>query len=264
MLTISEIVHPLRCYSKKNVLPKLNATIQKNVVVSLTTTPVRIKKIWPTLNSIMRQSERPEKIYLWLPKQFKRFPHHTIDQLPDFIKNNPLIHVAFIDKDFGPATKLLPCLQFLAGQDKKIIVIDDDRIYSQHLIRDLLRYERIEPSSAIGIAGVVIMGSNRRDYIATKKIALVDVLLGYQGYLVKPQFFSEEIFEYPNDLPEAFFEDDVWISGHMQKRGIRRVLIPSKPSGHSHMLRDKTSFSLCKHENKDKQNFMGVFNYFKP
>jgi hypothetical protein len=205
---------------------------------------------------------QPEKIYLWIPKKFKRFPQHEILELPDFIKNNPYIQVEFIDHDYGPATKLLPCLQSLALRDKKIVVIDDDRIYPRHLIKNLLHYERFDPYAAIGVAGTVIFGPHRNEFPATKRIRQVDVLLGFNGYLVKPTFFSSAVFDYPENLPEAFFEDDVWFSCHLKQRGIRRILIPATASTQNRMTLNKKTMGLCMHENKDKQNFLRVFNYF--
>lgn len=260
-IAISDFRRFLRCYSTRHQFHKMH-NIQEKVIVSLTTTPVRIKKMWPTLHSICLQSVQPEKIYLWIPKKFKRFPQNEILELPDFIKNNPYIQVEFIDHDYGPATKLLPCLQSPELRDKKIVVIDDDRIYPRHLIRDLLHYEQWDPSAAIGVAGTIVFGLHRKEFPATKKITKVDVLLGFNGYLVKPLFFSSTVFEYPENLPEAFFEDDVWFSCHLKQRGVRRMLIPSTASTQNLMTLNKKTLGLCMHENKDKQNFLRVFNYF--
>ena len=256
------MMHYLKCYSKKcNFPPPSN--VQKQVIVSLTTTPVRINKIWPTLTSIMLQSVQPEKIYLWIPKKFKRFPENEIGELPYFIKDNPLIQVEYIETDFGPASKLLPCLQSPSLQDKKIIVIDDDRLYPRHLIRDLLHYEKIDPEAAIGIAGTVVFGPHRKEYAKAKHITMVDVLLGYNAYLVKTYFFSKDVFEYPPNLPEAFFEDDVWISAHIKKMGVRRFLVPSKSSMQNMLTPNTRTFGLCMHENKDRRNFIVVLDHFK-
>lgn len=257
--TLKNYLHFLRCHLKISPCARPKKT-QKNVIVTMTTTPTRINKIWPTLNSIALQSQQPEKIYLWIPKTFKRFPNASIQTLPDYILQNPNIHVQFIETDYGPASKLLPSLKLFAQQDTKIIIIDDDRIYPPHFIHDLLKYEQLDPGAAIGIAGTVMHGTERCEYRSTKKMALVDVLLGYNGILVKPNFFSEEVFHYPPDLPEAFFEDDVWFSGHLHKRNIRRVLIPSLPGWQSIILGNKRSLGLCMHENKDKQNFNHVFD----
>lgn len=253
-------LHYLRCHIKKPA-QICSTKVQKNVVITMTTILARINKIWPTLNSITLQSLQPENIFLWIPKQFKRFPNQVILNVPNFLSNYPNIKIQFIDHDYGPASKLLPCLQLFSGQDTKIIIIDDDRIYPPHFIYDLLKYEQIDPSAAIGIAGTIMHGSKRHEYRATKKMMLVDVLLGYNGMLVKPTFFAEDIFYYPPSLPEAFFEEDVWVSRHLQKRNIRRILTPSLSGWQSIVLGNKRSNGLCEHENKDKENFNRVYNY---
>lgn len=256
--------HFLRCYLKKMHLAS-DAITASNTIVSLTTTPIRIQKIWPTLNSILLQSVKPEKIYLWIPKKYKRFPNKTIHTLPAFILNNPLIHAEFIDTDYGPGTKLLPCLKTAALHDKKIIVIDDDRIYPRHLIKLFLHYEQLNPSSAIGISGRIVSKDAMYNpiYCLNKtEITLVDILLGYNAYLIKPIFFSTDVFNYPVNLASAFFEDDVWISGNLQKRGIRRLIIKSKPSEQNILLDNKKTSGLHSIENADYKNFYSVFNYF--
>lgn len=258
----SHLKHIAYCYFKKELRLKSNA-LADNVVISLTTTPIRINNIWPTINSLMLQSVKPKKIYLWIPKSYVRFPEQTINELPDFIRNNPLIQTEFITKDFGPATKLLPYLETNTQKDQKIIVVDDDRIYPKHLIKTLLHYSNLEPNAAIGIGGVAVLGKLHTQYNRTKKIAAIDILLGSQGYLIKPKFFTDEIFNYPTNLPEAFYEDDVWIGGHLIKNGIRRLIVPSYSSIQCIITHHKKTHALCRFENKDKKNFMQVFDHFK-
>lgn len=212
------------------------------------------------LNSLMLQSVMPEKIYLWLPKKYIRFPEGEIEEVPDFIKKNPMIYVNYSEEDYGPATKLLPYLQQYSSQKKPIIVVDDDRIYHEDFIKNLLHYSALSPDSAIGVGGVVVKGLTHNQYNTTKQIRNVDVLLGSQGYLVKPLFFSHNVFHYPKHLPEAFYEDDVWFSGHLQTSGISRMIVPATPS--IQCRHHKKKFALCLNENKDKHNFMRVFNYF--
>ena len=43
----------------------------------------------------------------------------------------------------------------------------------------------------------------------------VDIVQGLSGYIVRPAFFDlAAIVDYTNAPKEAFFVDDVWISGH--------------------------------------------------
>lgn len=253
----------IKCYLKKT--PKVDKSkILQNVVISFTCTPVRIYKIWPTINSMLLQSQLPSKIYLWIPKHFKRFSNTGIDKIPTFLKNNPLIQIEFIEKDWGPATKLLPCLEKFKHQpDTKIIVIDDDRIYPKNFVKDLVRYSQQYPCQGISIAGVIMENGQRNEYTHTDIVQKTDVILGYQGYLVKPQFFSAVIFDYPDDCPEAFFEDDVWISGHLKRNNVSCLMVPSQQSTQSWLMGNVLSHGLCMNENKDKTNFMKTWVYLE-
>jgi hypothetical protein len=103
------LAHFIKCHTKPSLYIAKAAPIKKNVFVSLTTTPTRIKSIWPTLNSLLLQTVLPEHIILWIPKTHKRFKK-SITQLPPFLKH-PHIQVRFIDEDYGPATKLLPAIK---------------------------------------------------------------------------------------------------------------------------------------------------------
>ncbi|OGT48080.1 MAG: hypothetical protein A3E82_06930 [Gammaproteobacteria bacterium RIFCSPHIGHO2_12_FULL_38_11] len=255
-------MHVLRCYSKRT--PYVNKEkILNDVIISFTTTPGRIHKMWPTINSLLLQTQLPSKIFLWLPKNYHRFQNNFIVNIPNFLKDNPLIQIEFIEKDWGPSTKLLPYLEkFQNYPDTKIIVIDDDRIYPKTLIEDLVNYSNQYPQDAITIAAVVMSNSGRQEYTHSNKLKEIDVMLGYQGYLVKPRFFTPEIFNYSADCPEAFFEDDVWISANLKKNNIMRLMIPSRPGTQNVLTGNTFSSGLCVHENKDKRNFIKTWEYF--
>ena len=77
-----------------------------NFCVSITTLPSRIDNIFETLNSIEKQTLKPNKIYLNLPYKFKRFPNYkfTEDQISNLNKYNLEISRC---EDYGPATKLM-------------------------------------------------------------------------------------------------------------------------------------------------------------
>lgn len=231
----------------------------------MTTTPTRVACIWPTLNSILLQKELPEKIHIWLPETFKRFKN-CITNLPEFLKNHPLIDVRFVDTDYGPATKLLPALAHFKQGSKKIIVIDDDSIYPKNFIQHLLKFSDLYPNSALTLIGSEIAHGKRIKSVTTKALKPVDVLHGYGGYLVKPEFFTDELFNYPEDLPAAFFQDDVWISGWLKKNETRIYMIPHpfKEVWQNLLLRNSSASkkALCMNENQSDVNFLKTWDYF--
>lgn len=255
--------HMLSAYFKKKIVID-ERKITPGVVVSFTTTPVRINKIWPTINSILLQSQLPSKIYLWIPKQYKRFNNDSISYIPKFLKNNPLVQVEYIEKDWGPATKLLPCLdKFKTQKNTKIIIIDDDRIYHENFIKDLVHYSENNSEVAVTIAGILMSRNNLISPVKNKKICEVDIMEGFSGYLVKPKFFSTAIFNYPVNCPSVFFEDDVWISGHLMQNGIKKIKMRSLSSIQNWMIGNIRSYGLHKHENKGHVNFKQAWAFFQ-
>lgn len=58
----------------------------------------------------------------------------------------------------------------------------------------------------------------------------VDILQGFSGYLVRPRFFPDMdgMLSHRGAPREAFFVDDVWISGHC---AARKFVIPARRAG---------------------------------
>ena len=63
---------------------------------------------------------------------------------------------------------------------------------------------------------------------AVKAPQPVDILLGWGGYLIPPGSLDNAVFEYEG-WPEAMrWVDDVWVSGHLARRGVARLVVPGR------------------------------------
>jgi len=94
-------------------------------VVSLTTIPSRLEDIGQTIRSLEMQVVKPQKIILNIPEKYNRFKE-TVQTLPDFITNNPLVYVNKIREDYGPATKMLGILELDLKPSTVVLICDDD------------------------------------------------------------------------------------------------------------------------------------------
>jgi hypothetical protein len=101
------------------------------------------------------------------------------------------------------------------------------------MVSTLVRFSRALPHAALCFRGRRVPPSSRwRDSRAVfgtrvNAPASMDVISGCGGYLVKPRFFVDDVFDYDGAPPSAFFVDDIWFSGHLARRGIPRYIIPS-------------------------------------
>ena len=59
------------------------------IYVSLTSIPLRIKNLNKSVESLLKQTKKPDKIFINLPKRYKRFKEViNDDQIPKFNDNS--------------------------------------------------------------------------------------------------------------------------------------------------------------------------------
>lgn len=205
----------------------LNKRKLARVVVSLTTTPKRLLNIDETLKSLLDQSMQANKIYLCIPYRFSKTGEPYI--IPPYLQDLQSIEIVRCE-DYGPATKLLPVLNKVS-HDNIIIYLDDDNIYPYRLIETLVSASDKYPDSAICVEGLHFNKSALKTYkqVSALKVKKVDIVQGYAGVLVKPKYFSPEIFNYLHAPQEFFFNDDFWISYHLAQNNIDRIQLAFNP-----------------------------------
>lgn len=209
------------------IMPPRVSPGAERLVVSLTTIPARLNDVRPTLLSLLEQTRPADRLILALPHVSRRDgqPYLVPTDLPDGVT------VLRCD-DWGPATKLLPALQ--AEPDALIVALDDDVIYPRDYLETLLAAHRARPQAALGWRGWRLeSGVPPRlfRHVWASAVAVpqpVDILLGWGGYLIPPGALDAAVFSF-DGWPEAMrWVDDVWISGHLARRGVARLVVPAR------------------------------------
>jgi hypothetical protein len=180
----------------------------------------------------------------------------------------------------GPVTKFIPTWQQERHMpDTRLIIVDDDGVYPYRLIEQLISWSQRMPDAALGCSGVAVPAGmkpssvifSRQTWLqdlrytsfSSDALARVDYLFGYAGVLVKPRFFDAAVTDYSAAPKQAFFDDDVWLGGHMARRGIDRWVIPALGDrlmpGASRRTLDTRA--LCLTENQDGSNSDQTFEY---
>lgn len=201
-----------------------------NIVISLTTAQQRINKIKPTIESILRQSIQPNKIYLNIPNQL-----NNKYILPNWLTKEPSV-IINRTKDYGPATKLIPTLEQERDPNTIIITLDNQIFYPKHIVRDLIKQYlpdthkiNYKKNSAITGIGLIILFGPTFEPIQTKMIAgdrpsISVVNLG--GVAYKRSFFNDDIFSLPDNMPTTcILSDDLIISAYLFTNNISIVKI---------------------------------------
>jgi hypothetical protein len=203
--------------------------LKGNVIVGLTTTPPRIGKIMPTIQSLLAQSRPADQIILSVPEKLAR----TGERFGDIPKElQALADAGKLEihrtKDYGPATKFIGPLEVGGDPDDKICWLDDDILYSPMLLQTLAEELDTRPKTALGVCGFFMTGSTGYA-IAPDHGGQAEILEGFGGVMCRrsdmpkadlwPAIPASEFAGLSPTARAKFLADDYMISTELRKAG---------------------------------------------
>jgi len=209
-------------------------TGNNRVIASLTTLPDRIFNLEPTVRCLLNQTRPPDEIVLSIPEFSVRQKRPY--SVPKYLSEFSTLRILRSKTDWGPATKFIPLVQeeLVAGRaDTLIMVVDDDRIYPRDALESYLHYHEQFPNAALCFRGgpmprnfywflpKLFLGSRLHE---PKRVA---VITGCGSYLIQPRFFDPTLWNYSDAPASAFYMDDIWISGNLDRRGVEKYVVPA-------------------------------------
>ena len=115
------------------------------IYVSLSTIPPRIKNLEKSVESILNQTLKPDKIFINIPLKYRRFKEIIkVDQIPNF--KDTRVEITRCE-DYGPGTKLLGSLHKIK-KDSLVILADDDNSYENYMIEKFYYFHKVAPDNA--------------------------------------------------------------------------------------------------------------------
>ena len=202
------------------------------LVISLSSIPPRFDKLRPTLECLIRQTAQVDRIILYIPKSYRRFPDYSghSPEVPDGVE----IHQTEVD--YGPATKVLAAALEFRGQDCDILFCDDDRLYPPDWAAVFVKERRSHPDACIApvarhakelfdskqirtqhpravqrpwitdiwfilryaifkLQNETLEGVERPTRLVIKTAGYTDLFMGFGGVLVRPEHFDAAAYD---------------------------------------------------------------------
>jgi len=168
------------------------------IYVSLTTIPPRLKNLDKSIESLLNQTQKPDKIFINIPSTYKRFSE-TIknNEIPKF--SSGIVEITRCE-DCGPGTKLLGSLEKLK-KDSLVILADDDNTYENYMIEKFFYFYSMTPNNAYSF------------YV--HPLGNFGVGQGADGFAINTNYLSgiKNFYDIVvKDYKELFLYDDLWIS----------------------------------------------------
>lgn len=213
---------------KKKIKRKVRDNDVKKIIVSLTSFPARINRVWLVIECILRQDVEADLIVLYLAKN--QFPGREMDlpkKLRKYVDKNQL-KINFVE-DLRSHKKYF--YSFQEYFNDIVILVDDDIYYPSYIISDLIQEYKKNPNCIICTRGYTVL---KKETCITQYKEWE--LLKYQhapsfrifhtsggGTLYTPSLFNEDIFEKDVFLKECRYADDVWLNIQAQRSNIQIV-----------------------------------------
>lgn len=243
-------------------------------IVSISTFGKRVFHMGPCLDGIFSQTQKPDRIIISIPKQLLRHKESTMcptwdihchsdmthyDESQesiltwlwnytgaDFVQNktHPSIFefpqrqmtVQFLDKDWGPATKVLGALLLEHDPSTVIVTFDDDMVYNTDTVRWLATHMKQGVALSFGcemwdtfrisFEGFSLYSYN--NYFATTPRVCRGWLCGWTAVAYHIGDFKEDVWTFLDTLPHGcFYNDDMWLSAYVAKKGVVKVYAPA-------------------------------------
>ena len=221
----------LPSFYKKNPIQyglNTNKTRKNKIICSITSFPGRIDKIWVSLETILRQSYKPDKIILWLAES--QFPdRHLPDSLLKLEERG--LSIRYVDDDLRSHKKYFYALQ--EYKDDLVILLDDDLYYPEGLIQNLIDMSIANPH-AICATRVHKMTYKKDELLPYKRWIhnynkngfFSDSNLFFTsgaGTLIPPGAFNNDVFNDTIFKNICFLADDVWLNFQARKNGTKII-----------------------------------------
>lgn len=180
-------------------------TERPRVVVSFSTIPSRLPFLRKVEQQITKQTFKPDAVYACIPKRSAR-----LNQEYDLKTNDtPETFTVLRTEDYGPATKLLGCLDMEQDPSTIIITIDDDIDYYDNLIEVLAEMSINNPDCRVGSRANNKLYTNHVKP-QSRMLPSHDILLmGFGGIAYRRGMITDSVRKWLQSLPST---DTCWKS----------------------------------------------------
>ena len=185
---------------------------KQKVIVSLTSFPPRLPKLWLVIECLLRQTLKPDTIILYLTKG----QVNSIEELPKKLQEQQKrgLQIRLCPDKIRSHTKYYYAMS--QNPNDIIITVDDDLFYRTDLIEKHMRAHNKYPNAIIAnwVKEILPTTSLYKEWPDCNEAKLSNrfLLLGVSSVLYPPHSLYEDVFLTKEIIDLCLTADDVWLS----------------------------------------------------
>lgn len=223
--------------NRKNLGVSKNNRRKLPLIISLTSIPSRIDIVWMTIESLLRQTYRPDKILLWLSEEeFKeiKLPQKLLEQQARGLEIRYCDNLKSYKKFYNT---------FQEYPKSLVVTVDDDIIYSEKMVDGLVkaycknrnsiachRVHKIKTTSE-GKIGRYNLWEMHNEHTYKKGILEKGFFTSGGGALFPVSKLNKEILNRDVFMKLAPYADDIWLNVMVRISGLN-VYFTDEASGY--------------------------------
>lgn len=207
-----------RLVDSPRTLPALSP--HSPVLVSISSFAARANWLWITLESLLRQTVRPDRIVVWLPQS--QFP--TMEHVPASLRRMQArgVEIQLVEHDYCSHKKYYYPL--LNSPESLLITADDDIIYDPHMVEKLLEAHAAHPDDVIACYTHGIRRDQRGQLLPYNQwqnnVHEGDLFFGSGGgTLFPPGSLDPRVTDIHLAMQLCPRADDIWLNAMMRLHG---------------------------------------------
>ena len=207
---------------------KYGVNPDSDIVVSLTSFPGRISTVWITVQTLLHQTLKPQRIILWLAED--QFPNRKSDLPQSLLRLEQFgLEIRFCDNLFPHKKYYYSMKEYPAF---KVITVDDDIFYPENLIEELQKLSKEFPDCICCTWAHEITTIQRsiQPYKKWKQCVMEGghpslklIPIGCGGVLYPPYSVANTIFEKEDIKALCLRTDDLWLKSMAVIAGTKSV-----------------------------------------
>lgn len=260
------IYYPLHCKFTKKYKHIKNAD---GVIVSLTSFPARIDTLWIVIETLLRQTYKPEKVILWLAdSQFK-----SLEELPIRLRKlmSRGLEIRVCD-DIRSHKKYYYTMR--TYPDHTVITVDDDTFYPENLVENLIQASQKYPNTVCCNLAHKMTFDNSGNILPYIKWdsgaqgcnAPSDILVpvGCEGVLYPPGALNKNLFDKEQILQLCPLADDLWLKAMATLNGNKAVKVSPNSIPFANLLSAKKNSlnAVNVNENKNDEQLKNIIDAY--